>query len=116
MIHNPLFDRLWREGINYFGSPYKLDEYMKTENFEIEVFECIKGDFKTTVTCKFNSEGYLVSHQVECENIAEDTEIMKEMKDRLVEAIYEENYELAKEYQDRINRLRELTELKKPTL
>ena len=117
MEYNPLFDRFWTSEGNTFGSPDKLDDYMKEDNFEIEVFESLRGDYKTTVTCKFNSNGYLVSHQVDCVNISEDTEIMAEMKDKLLDAIYNDDFEEASKYQDKINRLRELTELKgKPTL
>lgn len=128
MEHNPLFDRLWgMDGSHPFGNPYEMEERWRKmteeigelsddEDLETEVCEFIKGDFKTTIVCKFNKLGYMVSHITHIENMAEANTIMKNLRDELFRALDEERYEDAKEYQDHINKLRHSVENKgKPT-
>lgn len=118
MEHNPLFDRLWgMDGSHPFGDPFRFDEYMsKEDEFEIEICEFLKGDFKTTIICKFNKLGYLVSHTANVEDIAETKVIMNNLREELDIALNEERYEDARTIQHRINSLRRLTEIGKPTL
>jgi hypothetical protein len=136
MDYNPLFDRLWgADGVHPFGNPDRFDEYMKMgqeglfdyqkrerefmeeyQRLEEEVFEFLRGDFKTTIVCKFNRQGYLVSHSVESINISQDLALMEELREELYIALDEERYEDAKRLQEDINKLREITEVRKPTL
>ena len=120
MDYNPLYDRLWgADGVHPFGDPYKFDEHMRIEevyeNLEEEIYEYLRGDFKITITCKFNSKGYLVSHTVECVDISEDKAIMEYLRDELFKAIDEQRYEDAKVYQEKINKLRHVFEKTKPS-
>jgi hypothetical protein len=126
MDYNPLFDRLWgADGSHPFGDPFKFEEYMNDkivtsepeyQYLEEEMYESIRGDYKTTIICKFNKEGYLVSHTAQCVDISEDKAIMTAMREELFNALEEERYEDARAYQEKINQLRHLTELRKPTL
>jgi hypothetical protein len=116
MKHNPLFDRLWgMDGSHPFGDPFKFEEYMEKEEFETEICEFIKGDYKTLIICKFNKAGYMVSHSVEVQNMAETNTIMSNLREELFQALDDERYEDAKVIHEKINQLRFITEIK-PTL
>jgi len=121
MDFNPLFDRLWgADGVHPFGDPYKFDEYMtgeiEYEKLDEEICEYLKGDFKTTIICKFNKQGYLVSHTAESIDISEPRAIMEQTRTELFKALDEDRFEDAKICQDKINQLRQILELRKPTL
>ena len=117
MDYNPLFDRLWgSDGVHPFGNPYNMDkrltEDMDYEELETEICEFLKGDFKTTIVCKFNSKGYLVSHTVDCIDISEDRAILITTREELHKALDEERYEDAKLLQEKINKLWKITTIK----
>jgi hypothetical protein len=126
MEHNPLFDRLWgTDGSHPYGNPYEMERKMREElenkldyeELETEICEFLKGDFRTTVICKFNNKGYMVSHTAHCEDISESKAIMNALREDLFKALEEERYEEAKRIQEHINKLRDITELRgKPTL
>lgn len=87
---------------------------MTYEQLETETFEVIKGDFKTTIICKFNPKGYLVSHTAVVISL-DESELIKILKDELHSSINKEDYEEAAKIQEKINKLRDL-ENQKPTL
>jgi hypothetical protein len=77
-----------------------------TRTVSEETFECIKGDYKTTLHCKFNKNGYLISTRSRIEKI----EVPKEQKlaklnDKLTEAIAAKDWKLAGEIQREIDNL-----------
>lgn len=120
MRNNPIFDRLFGlDLIHPFGNPFKLEQCMKDkvgyEKLDDEIFEVVKGDVKTTIVCKFNKEGYLVSYSSLSELIS-DSQILKTLKEDLHEAIDKEDYERATEVQKKINKIRDLEDQRKPTL
>lgn len=84
------------------------------EQLDTEVFEIIKGDVKTSIICKFNTKGYIVSYTAICKELNE-SEILTSLKEDLHSAIDKEDYEEAKTVQEKINKIREL-ESQKPTL
>ena len=109
MKYNPLFDVFWGPNGNIIGHPCKLDEIMKEyEEIENETFEVTKGDYKTTIICKFNSKGYLISHIGYSEDLKEKSPIMENLIDELHLAYEEERYEDISSIQKRINKCRDL--------
>lgn len=109
MEHSPLFDKMWGPEGNPLGSPFRLDETMREyEEIESETFEIIKGDYKTTIVCKFNSKGYLVSHTTHSEDLRETAVIMEHLIDELHLAYEEERYEDIPDLQIKINKCRDL--------
>lgn len=113
MEHNPLFDKLWGPEGNPLGSPFKLDESMREyDEIESETFEVIKGDYKTTVVCKFNSKGYLVSHTAQSEDLREKAVVLEYLIDELHLAYEEERYEDIPDIQTKINKCRDLQSIK----
>ena len=123
MDYNPLYDRLWgADGVHPFGDPFKFENYMSEERYDIvyenleeETYEYLRGDYKTTIVCKFNSKGYLVSHTTECVDISEDRAIMEYIRNELFKALEEERYEDAKICQEKINKLRHVFDKTKPS-
>ena len=55
-----------------------LDHYEPTEEYEVEEFEIVKGNYKTIVTLRFNKEGYPVSHGYET-RLKEDEKRIEEL-------------------------------------
>jgi len=109
MEHSPLFDKLWGPDGNPLGSPFKLDDSMREyEEIESETFEIIKGNYKTTIVCKFNNKGYLVSHTTQSEDLREKAVIMEHLIDELHLAYDEERYEDIPDIQSKINKCRDL--------
>lgn len=103
MDYNELFDRLWGfDGVHPFGDPFKFEEHMSSisnEDLETEVCEFVKGDIKTTITCKFNKQGFMVGHSVLSTHIAEVDDL-----DGLMErALEKEDYILAAAIKRRID-------------
>jgi len=82
--------------------------------FSEEVFQIVKNDVKTTIVCKFNEQGYIVSHLCTSTPIKE-SDTMKRLKDSLHRALNIDDHEGAIEIQEKINKLRDL-ENHKPTL
>lgn len=103
------FDRMFNDPFNseFFLNLGNLD------NLEEEVFEVVKGDYKTIIVCKFNKKGYLVSHSAITRLVTDDT--MSKLKEQLTDALSKENYEEAARIQKLINSKREGDE-QKPTL
>lgn len=95
----------------------KIEDYMEPDDLEVEVCEFIKGDYKTTVICKFNKRGYMVSHAAYTECIGENNAIMDNLRSELLDALEKEDYELMVFIQEKINKIRQIDELRgKPTL
>jgi hypothetical protein len=103
MDYNELFDRLWGfDGVHPFGDPFKFEEYMETnsdEELETETCEFVKGDFKTVITCKFNSKGFMVGHSILSTHIGDDTDLEGLMQ----KALDNEDYILAAGIKRRID-------------
>lgn len=123
-MFDDLFNRAFGPNGNMFGHPTNLEkmlqmlrgEEMKEPDYselEEEVFEVVKGDYKTTIVCKFNKKGYLVSHSAQTRMVVDD--VMKNLKEKLTNALQEENYEEAARIQKMINEKR-MGDEKKPTL
>lgn len=110
MRNNPIFDRLFGpDGIHPFGNPFRFEEYIKEtfDSFEDLVEEKVeweRGEFKTTLTIKFNKKGFPVSHQVETTMLPK-SESMEELKKKLQEAIQKEDYVQAAEVKKTIKSL-----------
>ena len=71
-----------------------------------ETFECVKGDYKTTLHCKFNKNGYLISTRSRIEKV----EVPKEQKltklsEQLSKAVAAKDWKLAGEIQREIDNL-----------
>lgn len=84
---------------------------------EEETFETVKGNYKTIIVCKFNHKGYLVSHSVVTTLVIDEIHSM--LKDALVEAFENKDYDEMARIQDLINRKRDGEQIKsqqiKPT-
>ena len=81
--------------------------------FSEEVFEITRGDYKTTIICKFDNRGFLISHS--SSSVPLENEMMKILKAALHTAIDTGQYEEAAEIQSKINKVR-TAENQKPTL
>lgn len=114
LMLNLIFDRLWKDGINPFGNPETLRQALaEDKDFEEEVFEVTKGDYRTTIVCKFNEKGFLISHSSISEPIIDESMIV--LKTNLTQALDMEDYDEALRIQGIINRKRQGDE-EKPTL
>lgn len=74
--------------------------------FEEETFECIKGDVKTIITCKFNKFGHplRVSTKTEIIPVPKEEKLSK-LKAKLQEAIDKKDWVKAGEIQKEIDKL-----------
>lgn len=79
-----------------------------------KTFEIVIEDVKTTIVCKFDQEGFLISHYTKSRRIA-DSVLIKKLKQDLHSAIEKEDYKSATFIQGRINQVREI-ESQEPTL
>ena len=71
MLDNPLFRGLYELSQQFETDIYRNLEQVVEANTPVsgETFECIKGDYKTTIECKFNKHGYLVGTRSKVEKI-----------------------------------------------
>lgn len=75
----------------------------------LEGTEFVRGDYKTTIMCKFNEKGLLISHSITCDRINSNLLLLTE---QLHEAIETQDFRQAALIQAKINKVRE----SKPTL
>lgn len=123
-MYNSLFDRFFgQDGINPWGSPFKLEKYLlerfdDEKDLEEEKFEVVKGNYKTTILCKFNKKGYMVSHSVVSEYVpSQEEEQLNLLKNEMREALKLEDYKRAAKLKPQIEKIEQQIENKgKPTL
>jgi len=102
MDFNELFDKLWGwDGIHPFGDPFKFEEYMTQNDQELQTETCefVKGDFKTTIICKFNKQGFMVGHSVISTHVGPG----EDLQGMLEKALEKEDYILAAGIKRRID-------------
>ena len=108
MLDNDLFRGLYELSQQFETDIYRNLEQVVEANTPVsgETFECIKGDYKTTIECKFNKHGYLVGTRSKVEKI----EVPKEQKltklsEQLSKAVAAKDWKLAGEIQREIDNL-----------
>lgn len=81
-----------------------------------EVFSFIRGDYRTTITCKFSESGQLVSHTSESIDVSEYNHAMLILKQDLMRELKNgcDQTKISEIY-SKINKLRDIQEFK-PTL
>lgn len=102
-MNKSLFEEQWDIDLGY-------------DELEEEICEYIKGDFKTIVVCKFNKEGYLVSHTTECVDISDAVARLNNARESLMKALDDGDLLEVKAQQEIINKLRTVNEIRKPTI
>lgn len=108
MLDNPLFRALYDISRDFDADIQQTFMDIKESYTPVydEVFECIKGDYKTTLHCKFNKNGYLIGTTSKVEKI----EVPKEQKlaklnEQLSKAVAAKDWKLAGEIQREIDNL-----------
>lgn len=117
---NSLFDKFFNglllgngvfPSFEKWGNPFKFEEYeigdfKDFEDLEEEKFEVNKGDYRTTIICKFNKQGFMVSHSYLSEYVPSHNENeLNELKTKLTSLVEAQDFEKAAEVQKQIRKL-----------
>lgn len=108
MLDNPLFKVLYDISKEFDTDIQQTFRDVKDAYTPVydEKFECIKGDYKTIIECKFNKNGYLIGTK----STVEKVEVPKEQKlaklsEQLSKAVVAKDWKLAGEIQREIDNL-----------
>lgn len=83
---------------------YQLMDLFPSDDSKLqsESFEVVKGDYRSTINCKFNEKGYLVNVQVDSKIIETESEKLERL---IREAVKNRDFKAAASLQEQLDKL-----------
>ncbi len=92
--------------MSIFGKSTYEDLFPK-ESLEEEMFEVIKGNFKTNIICKFTKNGYLVSTSSTCTPLPNSKQAkISKLEELITEAVSNKDFAVAEKFQNQIDKIK----------